>query len=156
MDVTAQQAELYEEKALTVLREKGFRLTRPRRLVIDLLARSEKALSAYEIKDILDQSGEQVDTVSIYRIIDCLHENHLVHRVLTTGKVMKCRLESEDACERDQHDHCHHLLICEKCGSVEEVHCPGVRYLVDAMETESGFRIHRHYLEFAGICTRCR
>ncbi len=146
---------LYTEKALSILKNSGLRITKPRRLVIELLAKTSRSLSAYEIKEALDQDGHKVDTVSIYRIIDCLYENHLIHRVLTTGKVMKCKLENEHECELNQSDHCHHFLICQQCGSVEEVHCPGIDSVVSAMEEASGYRINRHYLEFSGICPQC-
>lgn len=146
----------YTEQALDTLRHKGFRITKPRRLVVEMLDKTNKALSAYELKDLLDASGESVDTVSVYRILECLEENHLIHRVLQTGKVRKCSLESEDHCTLHQNEHCHHLLICQKCNTIEEVHCPGVGKLLQDVEKLSNFKIQAHNMEFIGLCARCR
>ncbi len=146
----------YTETALDVLRKKGFRITRPRRLVVELLDRTDTALSAYEIKEALDKSSETADVVSIYRILDCLEENGLVHRVMNSGKVSKCLLEPEEHCHRDQVDHCHHLLICKACGVIQEAHCEGVGEMIRALEGKSDFRILSHSLEFSGLCGQCR
>jgi Fe2+ or Zn2+ uptake regulation protein len=145
----------YTELAIEVLKDKGFRITKPRRLVLELLDGANVALSAYEIKDKLDRLGEKVDTVSVYRILETLEETHLIHRVLTTGKVKKCQLEREETCHLHQAEHCHHLLICERCEAVEEVHCPGVETLVAALEKLAQFKIHSHNMEFRGLCARC-
>lgn len=145
----------YIALALQHLKEKGFRITKPRRLVLETLDQAPGDLSAYEIKDILDVQGEKVDTVSIYRILDCLQELNLVHRVMQTGKVRKCTLGHEDHCELTQHDHCHHFLICQECGAIEEAHCLGTEELASQLERHSGFRIYSHNLEFLGICPRC-
>lgn len=145
----------YTEKSLKVLKDKGFRITKPRRLVVELLDKASDALSPYEMKDHLDALGEAVDTVSIYRIINCLEENQLVHRVLATGKVLKCQLEPEEDCRLEQSSHCHHLLICQNCGKIDEIHCLEVSPLIKQLEKETAFKIQAHNLEFLGLCPRC-
>ncbi len=145
----------YIDFSLKHLTSKGFRITKPRRLVLELLDKTNKPLSAYEIKAKLDAKGSKIDTVSIYRILECLEENHLIHRTLTTGKVSKCQLEHESQCHRHQHDHCHHLLICQQCEAVEEVHCPGTASLVKEVEKSTQFKIQSHSIEFLGLCKTC-
>lgn len=142
----------YFEKALKILKESNFRITKPRQLVIELLDKSKEALSAYEIKNKL---GNKVDTVSIYRIIECLEEKKLVHRVLSTNKIMKCQLKHEEECNKHQEHHCHHLLICQKCNSIEEVHCAGVTSIIKKLEKDSKFKIKNHNIEFYGTCNDC-
>ena len=146
----------YIEQAIKILKENEFRITNPRKLVIKLLDKSKEALSAYEIKDKLDSQGKDVDIASIYRIIECLEQNKLVHRVLSTSKIMKCQLKHEDECDKHhEHHHCHHLLICQKCGSIEEIHCAGINPIIKTVESHSKFKVKKHSLEFYGICSRC-
>jgi len=145
----------YRDLALHILKDKGLRITKPRRLVVDVLDKAEQALSAYDIKDLLSEQGEKVDTVSIYRIIECLEANQLVHRILTTGKVRKCQLEHEDHCQLERSNHCHHLLICQKCGDIEEIHCLGLTTVIKDVEKESHFKVREHNLEFLGLCAKC-
>ncbi len=146
----------YEEQAINILKKHSFRITNPRKLVIKLLDKSKEALSAYEIKDNLDSSGKDVDIASIYRIIECLEQNKLIHRVLSTNKIMKCQLEHEDDCKKHhQEHHCHHLLICQKCGSIKEIHCAGINHVIKTVESNSNFEVKNHSLEFYGICNNC-
>src|SRR3989338_4753007 len=100
----------YLDKALKILKENDFRITKQRLFVIELLDKSKEALSAYEMKDKLQTKKLDVDIVSIYRIIDCLEKNGLVHKVLSTNKVKKCKLKNEDTCKKHEDNHCHHLL----------------------------------------------
>lgn len=145
----------YAEDALRILKSRGYRITQPRRKVLELLERTDRALSPYEIKDLLDAAGDRVDTVSIYRILECLEENQLIHRVLTSGKVHKCDLSIEEHCELDQEDHCHHNLICRVCGVIEEVHCPGLERMEAELARQAAFTIETHHLEFSGLCRKC-
>ena len=145
----------YSDLALRILKGKGFRVTRPRRLVVEILAQADEALSAYEIKDLLQDRGERVDTVSVYRIIECLEENHLVHRLLGTGKIRKCQLPHEDHCTLERTNHCHHLLICQSCGDIQEIHCLGLGALIKDVEKQARFKIKEHNLEFIGLCPKC-
>lgn len=146
----------YSERALTLLKERGYRITRPRRLVLETLERSPHSLSPYDIRDILATQGEHVDTVSIYRILECLEENNLVHRLLLQyGKVLKCRLDDEHACDLPQADHCHHFLICEKCDQIQEMHCLGLDTVTHQVNDATGFRVKSHHLEFIGLCAQC-
>lgn len=146
----------YSERALALLKQKGYRITKPRRLVLDILEKSDRSLSPYDIKDVLDAAGEHVDTVSIYRILECLEENHLIHRMLLQyGKVLRCTLEDETHCHLHQSDHCHHFLICEQCGDIQEIHCVGLNSIVQDVTERTGFQVKHHHLEFVGLCPQC-
>jgi Fe2+ or Zn2+ uptake regulation protein len=138
----------YVEHALNRLRERGFRITRGRRLVLEALGRAERPLSPYALHDVLAGRGEAVDTVSIYRTLETLEENGLAHRVAFSGGYLPCRLED--------HPGCHHHLICRLCGVVAEVDCPGMAEVERGAAQESRFRIERHLVEFVGLCPSCQ
>ncbi|MGV3721498.1 MAG: Fur family transcriptional regulator, partial [Actinomycetota bacterium] len=130
----------YVEFALARLREQGCRITRGRRLVLDVLGRAQRPVSPYSIHDILSEQGEAVDTVSIYRTLETLENAGLIHRVAFSGGYLPCRLED--------HPGCHHHLICRECGLVEEVDCPGMAAVERGASADSRFRIERHLVEF--------
>lgn len=138
----------YVEFALGRLRERGLRITRGRRLVLDALGRAERPLSPYALHDQLAREGCAVDTVSIYRTLETLEENGLAHRVAFSGGYLPCRLED--------HPGCHHHLICRACGTVQEVDCPGMAAVERGAAAESRFRIERHLVEFVGLCPACQ
>jgi Fur family transcriptional regulator, zinc uptake regulator len=145
----------YATHALAVLKEKGYRITKPRRLVLELLERTAEGLSPYEMGDLLRENGQEIDTVSIYRIIETLEKHHLVHRLLGSGKLLKCHLEDESHCEKAQHDHCHHFFICTACGAIQEVHCPNLQEVLAVLEAAQGIHITEHSLELRGQCRAC-
>lgn len=151
----------YTDHALDTLRHKGFRITRARRQVVSLLGETKAPLSAYEIRDVLETGGEKVDVVSVYRILECLETQQLIHRLMNTtqgssGKVIRCHLDHEDHCHREQSDHCHHLLVCEACGTIDEVHCVGLEPVTATIQRQTGFQPRRHLMELSGLCTGCQ
>ncbi|MEB3244693.1 MAG: Fur family transcriptional regulator [Vampirovibrionales bacterium] len=147
----------YLKSAMDVLKRLGFRLTKPRLRVLTLLDTLAQPVSAYEIRDRLLAEQTPVDIVSVYRILECLEQNGLIHRLLSSGKVQKCQLEQETCCATPhQADHCHHLFICERCHTVNEVHCPlALGDLVRTMANTLGFRVSRHSVEVFGLCSAC-
>jgi Fe2+ or Zn2+ uptake regulation protein len=146
----------YPEMALDILKQRGYRQTKPRMLVLQTLDLADVPLSPYEIADRIKDQGEKGDVVSVYRILQALEENDLVHRVLTTGKYRKCQLAPEHECHRHQTQHCHHNLVCRACGRIEEVHCPGMDLIEQVLAAQSSFQIEAHALEFTGLCALCR
>lgn len=146
----------YPETAMAVLKSRGYRQTRPRQLVLGTLDAAESPLSPYEIAERIRDAGEKGDVVSVYRILQTLEDNGLVHRVITTGKYRKCLLAPESECHRHQLQHCHHNLVCRTCGRLEEVHCPGLDIIEQAIASQSTFRIEHHALEFSGLCQTCQ
>ncbi len=138
----------YVEHALDLLKGKGLRITRGRRLVLQALSEAERPMSPYALHDALAGGGERVDTVSIYRTLETLEENGLAHRVAFSGGYLPCRLED--------HPGCHHHLICRDCGKVEEVDCPGMASVEQGAAAASRFRIERHLVEFVGLCPACQ
>lgn len=138
----------YVDLAIRRLRERGCRITRGRRLVLATLERAQRPLSAHALHDLIAGQGEAVDPVSIYRTLETLESNGLVHRVAFSGGYLPCR--------REQDPGCHHHLICRACGRVEEVACPGMSAVEAGAAADSRFLIERHLVEFVGLCPDCR
>jgi Fe2+ or Zn2+ uptake regulation protein len=146
----------YTDEALALLSARGYRMTKPRRRVLETLERSTTPLSPYEVAERIQQVGERADAASIYRIFQTLEANGLVHRVLASGKYRRCELAPEEDCHRHQAQHCHHNLVCRGCGRIQEFHCPGMDLVEQVVAGQLGFRIESHALEFTGLCTGCQ
>lgn len=144
----------YPEIAIKILKARGYRHTKPRELVLDVLDNSELSLSPYEISDKIKESGNKGDVVSIYRILQMLEENDIVHKVISSGKYRKCHL-SEDMEPGDTHHHCHHNLVCRSCGEIEEINCQGMNLIEQVVSSHSSFQVESHALEFYGLCKTC-
>lgn len=127
----------------TILKDAGFRVTTGRVAVLELLAVSPAPLTT---KDILEKiKRARLDQATIYRMLTALKEKGIVQMV------------------NMEHDHAHwelvshhHHAVCEKCGAVIDISKCDLHKLEEDIKKISGFTtIHRHSLEFFGLCAKC-
>lgn len=113
---------------------------------------SRKALSAYELADFCrEQLGYELLPMSVYRILDFLENNELVHRLNTSNKYIAC---SHIACAHGHQPP--QFLICKTCFKVEEVKIPEKVIKTVAQATQdAGFRLANKQLEIECYCLDC-
>jgi Fur family zinc uptake transcriptional regulator len=127
-------------------------LTEKRRQVLTGLLDSRKALSAYELTDYCrDELGYQLPAMSVYRILDFLEEEDLVHRLNLAKKYVVC---AHIVCKHD-HDVLQ-FLICTNCSRVQEITIDTklVASLNKSVE-DAGFNLASQQLEFDCVCADC-
>lgn len=137
--------------ALKKIKNSGFKITKQRRMVVELLAKSDKALSPYDMRNILKQQKIKADVVTIYRILETLEKLSLAHKVLAFNGYIHCNTEEFG----DNKTSCHHYLICKKCRKIDEIEGENISKLEQKIELEKKFHIDSHYLEFLGLCSEC-
>ena len=134
--------------------EVGARLTQRRRQVLSVLIQSSSPLSAYEVLDLCNRSTTSaMPAMSVYRILDFLEQQLLVHRLSTSNKYVSC---AHITCDH-KHFQTTHFLLCEGCSSVEEV--DATQEASDALEQMAktvGFKLTTQQFELSGICTTCQ
>lgn len=128
------------------LKDKGYKLTTPRKMVLDQL--SQHPLTISEIADKLRDNKVKVDLVSIYRTLELFVKLSLVH-VIEFGDG-KRRYELID-----NKNH-HHHLVCHNCGKVEDVRLTVEEKILSDVKHQSDFRVERHSLELFGLCINCQ
>jgi len=124
------------------------RLTPMRRRVLQALLASHKPLGAYEIIERLAQKDRPAP-ITIYRALDFLRENGLVHRIESRNAFVACVHNHGDA-------DLVVFLICERCGAVGEAPSAGVAEALKASSRAAGFSPKSPLIEIAGICSHCR
>lgn len=130
----------------------GSRLTNKRKQVLTGLLQSEKALSAYELIGVCkEEFGETLPAMSMYRILDFLEEEHLVHKLNLANKYVAC---SYITCN---HDHgVPQFLICSQCQKVKEVSISQSTIAELRQNVEhAGFHLASPQLEMNCICDNC-
>lgn len=130
-------------------RREGAKLTPARRRVLEILAEEGRPLGAYDmIEKIAVATGKHPAPISIYRALDFLLENGLVHRLASRNAFLACA-----------HGHKHEepvvFLICEACGTVTEATSKALHREIAALGAESGFVPHSQVLEITGLCRSC-
>jgi Fur family zinc uptake transcriptional regulator len=135
------------ESAEAVCRAHGVRLTTNRRRVLEIIWRNHDVMGAYEILEILQRDEPRTKPPTVYRALEFLQEQGLVHRIESSNAFTRCETPLE-------HEHCQ-FLVCDQCGRVEEVHSDALPGLLDAAAREHGFQPRRFTIEVRGTCRRC-
>lgn len=127
----------------------GYRLTDPRRAVVETIASSSRLLNPQEVFELARRRYSRLGLVTVYRTVEKLEELGLIQRVhQPTG----CQ-----AFVAAFNGH-QHLLICNRCGRVE--YFSGEHDKMDTLIAEvgegSGYQVHEHWLQLFGTCQSCQ
>ena len=134
--------------SIQVLRSKGYKVTRPRKEVLETVERASAPVSPYDISRMVQQRGKHLDQVTIYRVLDLLCSLNLVHKVLSRGGFVKCGLLDEPGC--------HRFLVCRECGVLQEFTDEALCHQESQIARRMGFYSEHHLTESSGLCQRCR
>jgi Fur family transcriptional regulator, zinc uptake regulator len=144
-----------EDPARAVLRAEelcarsGARLTPIRARVLEVLAASQQPLGAYDLIERLDIEGRRPAPITVYRALDFLLAQGLVHRIESRNAFVAC-------------DHTHDqtdvvvFLLCERCGAASEACGLDVGSQLRQLAGGVGFEARAQVIEIAGICQVCR
>jgi Fe2+ or Zn2+ uptake regulation protein len=133
--------------SIRVLRDRGYKATKTRKLVLEVLEETEKPLSPYDIQRILRTRGTYQNHVTIYRILDLLCRLNLAHKMLSGGGFVKCSLDAAEGC--------HRFMICHDCGAIQEFADEGLCRGENEFARNLGFHTEHHLSEFSGLCSHC-
>lgn len=130
----------------------GAKLTEKRKRILTGLLLSEKAQSAYDLIEYMRKEfDESLPPTTVYRILDFLAGENLVHKLHLANKYVAC---SHISC-----DHAHEVpqfLICDECGNVKEI---GIKKtLINTLKRnveEAGFVLQSPQLELHCLCQDC-
>ena len=134
------------ERIYTLLKEGGYRLTKPRRVVSRVLLASHKPLSIEEIHGRL--GNRSVNRVSIYRTIQVFCALGIARRLQFQEGFARYELA-------DRFGTHHHHFVCNQCGNVEDVDVCPLAATERAIARRTHSRITSHSLEFYGLCGPC-
>lgn len=137
------------EGYLERLKEEGFRLTGPRRVIIEtLLENLGRHLNARELMELVQEQDSNVGFATVYRTLELL-----------VGLGMLNRISLEEGFSRyevpDEKMHFH--LYCRFCGKTIHLDDEKTKEaLVRSWMGDSGFVLLPQTFEVAGVCSDCR
>ena len=129
--------------------KRGERLTPMRRKVLEALSHSHKPLGAYEIIEQVAVQGPRPAPITIYRALEFLTAQGLVHRIESRNAFLACISNHADGAPVV-------FLICEHCGAVGEAASGAVADSVNAAAKSAGFTPKSPVIEISGVCRHCR
>lgn len=124
--------------------EAGLRFTPLRKRVLELLVGAGRPVKAYDLIGQL-KSGAATAPPTIYRTLEALEAMGLAHRIAS--------LNAYVACGNGGEHHAAWFLICDCCGSAEEIARPSIQAL-EPIQQQNDFQIQA--LEAHGRCAICR
>jgi Fur family zinc uptake transcriptional regulator len=145
------------ERAEALCQTRGVQLTPLRRDVLRLVLEAEAPIGAYALLDQLKASRAKAAPPTVYRALDFLLEQGLIHRLERLNAFMGCAeaLEGHGAHHDHAHDHPHQFLICRGCGATREISDHAVAEAISAAAAKAGFSAARSTVEIEGYCGKC-
>lgn len=135
------------ERAETLCRARGARLTSQRRRVLEILCEAQRPLGAYEILDAMREGSRSLAPPTVYRALDFLLEQGLIHKLES--------LHAFVGCDHPGQPHASQFLICHACGEVREIEDAAIARSLGSAASDTGFRPQRPVVEVIGICADC-
>lgn len=128
----------------SLLKQDGASLTKPRRLVFDLLRDQEPQ----SLRVLTQRAAGKVDRATVYRTIELFERLGIVHR-LNIG--WKYKIELSDVF----HSH-HHHFYCTNCNKTYPLPANNMlEAMIDTTVANDGFAPRGHQLEIYGLCPQC-
>jgi Fur family zinc uptake transcriptional regulator len=134
--------------AEAICRARGVRLTPQRRRILEIVWTSHKPIGAYEILDILNRDGSRAAPMTVYRALDFLIEQGLVHRIASLNAFLGCHHPGES--------HTGQFLICRACGQAAEIEDDSIARAIRAGAARTGFAVEDQRVEIEGLCPDCQ
>jgi Fur family zinc uptake transcriptional regulator len=128
--------------------QNGAQLTALRREVLELILQVDTPVTAYQLLDQLKPIRKSAVPPTIYRSLDFLLDNKLIHKIERLNAFVPCA-------DSDHHHADAQFLICKGCGSVTEIEDHGVSEALAKAAAQHGFTPSRAVIEVEGLCAAC-
>lgn len=130
-----------------LLRSRGYRLTRQRLAVINIVQGRGEHLTPWQVFQRARHECPGLGLTTVYRTLELLHDLGYLRRV-----------HLEEGCGGYAYvgEKGGHHLVCESCHRVVDFPCTGLSELIEETERGTGFTVESHLLELVGLCPDCR
>lgn len=133
--------------AILIIKMKTTRNTAARSAILELINDSSVALSQPAIQNKLNGL---CDRVTIYRVLDRLLDDGLIHKIVNVNGVVNYAACS--SCNHNhEHDHEHIHFSCRICS---ELTC--LDQVIPSFSLPEGFQAEETFFTISGICKNCQ
>ncbi len=127
--------------------DQGERFTALRRTVLEFVWNSHEPVKAYDLLDKLKTVHPGSAPPTVYRALDFLQANGLVHKIESLNAYLGCGDPTIT--------HSGQFLICSKCGSVAELDDHKSNKDLENSASTIGFKVEKMTVEMHGVCQQC-
>jgi Fur family transcriptional regulator, zinc uptake regulator len=144
------------DRAEGICGHRGANLTELRRHVLGMILDAASPTGAYELLDRLRQTRRGAAPPTVYRTLDFLLEQGLIHRVERLSAFVGCVAGCTALADGENHTHAAQFLICRECGRVVEMQDHAVSSVLARAAKDAGFSVSSATIEAEGLCSTCR
>ncbi len=138
------------DKARLSFEASSFRLTEPRKALLELILSAEGPFSVPKLlKSAKPGDKIQFDPVTVYRNLPVFEELKIIEKCDFSGDTTFYEVILDH-----KHDHHHHHVVCKECRRVDPLDFCIVQAQVTVLE-KLGYTGLSHKLEFLGVCPQC-
>lgn len=127
------------------LKKKGLRLTKPRKVILDLIHDRGEHLTAEDIIKHVHEKLPHVNKSTIYRTLELLQKNDCVYKSESADRAIYHHAEEGH----------HHHLVCRKCGKTIECEEDIFKPVEKFLREKRGFQVDFRHIVMSGLCERC-
>lgn len=132
---------------LLVIQNLGRRLTRQRRVVMDVLRENQGHLDAEALYNLAKKRDPNISLATVYRSLALLRE---------AGFVQENRLGEDHNHFETVQTNPHYHFTCLKCGRVVEFEAPEVMEAANQLGQREGLQVVHVSLNLSGYCRDCQ
>lgn len=136
------------DAASDLCKQRRVRLTPLRQRVLELIWRRHEPVLAYDLLEQLRNDHRGAAPVTVYRALDFLLEQGLVHRIQSLNAFVACG-------DPTLSPHASQFLICIQCNAIAELADREIGRMVNRKATATGFIVDSQTIEIRGLCPRC-
>ena len=128
------------------LHAQGYRLTPQRHLILDIVRQARAHITPEQIYAAVHQQNPAISRATIYRTLDFLCEQRLIH-ALHWGDRTYYEIAGDEP---------HHHLICRQCNAVEQIDHATLALLIETIKRQHHFSVDMDHVALFGLCRQCR
>ena len=132
------------------LKQQGVRLTRQRKILLDLIDQSGQHLDAEALFRLAKEKDPKLNRVTVYRTLKLLKMGGLVDEL----DLMHHAGDQHYYETRLKQEHAH--VICLRCGKIEEFFGDPLQAIRDQIANHFGFEVVLARTEVGGYCSHCQ
>lgn len=131
---------------LEQLASEGYKITPQRRLILEVLEKSNKHMNAEEIAEEVKEKHPSISAATVYRNLSIL---------VNTDIINKLDIHNGPARYEINRGHDHHM-VCLSCGAAIKLGVCPMQGEIQKKVEENGFQVTRHHFEITGYCRECQ
>jgi Fur family transcriptional regulator, zinc uptake regulator len=128
--------------------QQGGRMTSVRRDIAATMIGLKKSKTAYQILAAVNEGRKtKLSAISVYRTLGFL---------IDAGVVLKIESKNTfELCLNKKSEHSHLMMVCDKCGNVQEVEDKAFSKSLAKTAQKHGHKLRHNVIELHGVCEGC-